>query len=284
MDCPAALSDFSCLSAAHGSFSHRGPLQLARLRALDADIAALQECNHPEALGSAFSSTHSLFFVPKLSSLASPPDGCALLVKRSRLQVQAAEVLYYAASAAPPCSSALPPALSNQNAIVLTLLDVAAQRSLVVACTHLKAKEGAAEEQLRVQQVAQLTAACSRAQQRASASSACGTSSSAVPMLLAGDFNSYPGSAPLQSLQSTLGPLCSSAYSQCAFTTWKVRGSGAARQQKKVAEDYIFSCGSELQLSELLQLPSEEEIGEQALPCEGYPSDHLCIGARLLWR
>lgn len=285
MDSPDSASSFQFLRPEHGSWAHRGPLILHEIGTLDVDIAALQEVNHLDAIGGEFAENYFVFFSPKLRPASAPGDGCALLVRRSRFEVLGVETLYYT-------SASEPSRLGNQNAILVTLLDTLAGRVLIVCCTHLKASQGAAAEAERLVQVEQLGAAARLARVRAEgAHPACG----AIPTVICGDFNTYPGQKPYYSLL-TLSPDLHSAYNSLpradlspndyaegepSFTTFKFRGGS----EKRETEDYIFySAGKGLERSALLRLPSVEELGVgRGLPSAVYPSDHLCLGAEFEW-
>jgi nocturnin len=67
---------------------------------------------------------------------------------------------------------------------------------------------------------------------------------------------------------------------EAEFTTWKFRPGGEARR----TIDYIwFSSGGPLHPLSRWQMPSRTEIGQEALPCETYPSDHLSVCCDFGW-
>ena len=286
MDLP--VHDFQFLSAEHGSWAHRGPLIAAELFAHAFDVAGLQEVSRLESLATEFSGSHYVFFAPKLSSISTPMDGCALLLSRARFEILDVEVKYYTAAAQAGGGSGL----SNQNAIIVTARDVLAQRSIVLAVTHLKASQTERAQAERLAQVEQLGAAVRCARVRAEEH----TGGLPVPCIVLGDFNSYPGSKPYHA-HLTLMPDMASAYNTLArsggsdsasyaqgepsFTTYKFRGG----VEKRETEDYIwFSEGRGLQRCALLRLPGVGELGEgRGLPSRVYPSDHLLLGARFAW-
>jgi endonuclease/exonuclease/phosphatase family metal-dependent hydrolase len=283
MDAPHS---FTYLAPAHAAFAHRGPLINEHLFALDADIAGLQEVSRLDSLSAEFSESHAVLFAAKLRSAAVPGDGCALLLRRARFDVLDVQVLHYAAAGATPGAAPL----ANQVAIIATVFDKAAQRALVVAVTHLKAAQTPAAEAERLAQVEQLAAAVRAAAARAEEHAG----GAPVPVLLLGDFNTYPGQRPYFALL-TLMPDLVSAYNylprsgapaayaegEPAFTTYKFRGA----EEKRACEDYIFFSGAKgLSRVALLRLPSAAELGEgRGLPSQVYPSDHLTLGAHLAW-
>ena len=287
MDAPH--HDFQYLSAQHGAWAHRWPLLSRELQAHLPDAAGLQEVSHLDALSADFSSSHYVLFAPKLSPAASPGDGCALLLNRARFELKDVQVLYLAAAEQEGCEATL----SNQNAIIATARDVLAQRWVVLAVTHLKASQTPAAERERLCQVEQLAAAVRGARVRAEEAS--GAGAGAVPALLMGDFNTFPGQRPYYALL-TLAPELASAYNrleraECTpadygegeppHTTYKFRGG----VEKRVTEDYIFySAGRGLQRRALLRLPSVAELGEgRGMPSSVYPSDHLLLGCQFVW-
>ena len=61
------------------------------------------------------------------------------------------------------------------------------------------------------------------------------------------------------------------------YTTWKVRESG---EQKHIL-DYIFHSSDTLETIETLDMPTEEQLGEDRVPSLTFPSDHLSLLAKL---
>jgi endonuclease/exonuclease/phosphatase family metal-dependent hydrolase len=288
-----APGDFQFLSSAHGAWAHRGPLVLAELRAHAPDVAGLQEVSHIGALQAELSHSHFVLFAPKLEAAAG--DGCALLLSRARFRVMDVNVLYYAAAAAEEGGGAAAPApLSNQNAILVTALDVLAARWVVLAVTHLKASQTPAAERARLAQVEQLAAAARSARVRAEEAS--GAAPGTVPVVLVGDFNAFPGHRPYHALLTLLPDLASAyntleraacegpaqyAEGEPAFTTYKFRQG----VEKRETEDYIFfTAGRGLVRRALLRLPSIVELGEgRGMPNRLYPSDHCLLGCQFVW-
>jgi len=298
MDAPQDVQNFSYLHAEHNSWSHREPLTLHHLEGLNADVICLQEVNRVESISRAFKSTHSLLYAPKMEcgSSFSLPQGCAMLVKRSRLEVCTVETLYFTTTGLEDAP------LSNQNAILTLLRDKTCGRYFVVACTHLKSGRKPENELLREAQVRQLVAALRSLRVRGEMRN--GTPGSLVPSFLMGDLNTYPGDKPYYSLLATWGGSLHSAYNpllrsgltiqeysagEPAFTTWKFRGGGGTAagggiSEKKATEDYIFmeeGCGMERRA--VLRLPRVEDIGQLGLPSVSFPSDHVILGLHCAW-
>jgi len=145
---------FSYLHCEHADWDgHRGRLVVHELERYSADIIALQEVNRVETIARAFGETHSLLFAPKLSGVSIPGEGCALLVRRSRLEVCEVDTLYFHTTMDQDSP------LSNQTAQVTLLRDKLNLRYLVACNTHLKATQTPEAEALRGAQVQQLVSA-----------------------------------------------------------------------------------------------------------------------------
>uniref|UniRef100_H3D9S2 Nocturnin n=1 Tax=Tetraodon nigroviridis TaxID=99883 RepID=H3D9S2_TETNG len=194
------------------------------------------------------------------------PDGCALFFRRSRFSLQATERLRLSAMMLP----------TNQVAIVQMLTCRPTGRRLCVAVTHLKARSG--WERLRSAQGADFLQKLQRmisqngGQRRAMSGS--------IPLVVCGDFNAEPtedvykrfSSSPL-GLSSAYKLLSSDKQTEPAYTTWKIRPSGECRSTL----DYIWYTGDSLSVEQLLDIPTEEQIGPDRLPSYHYPSDHISL-------
>jgi nocturnin len=134
-------------------WSYRMPLIVEELHESQADIICLQEVNRYEDL------EHQLCllgyqgcFLAKISSPCEryhcPPDGVAIFYKPDRFQIEGQ----------PQGTMFLDDdgLRRSQGFLQVSLRDTACDRQLIVVTTHLKAKEGAAEEQIRIQQIRQL--------------------------------------------------------------------------------------------------------------------------------
>lgn len=183
------------------TWASRGPRIVTALLSMHADIIALQELNRLETVIPAFPG-HAVVFASKLDSPAvregCPPDGCALLVSRTRFDVVHAETVFYVVDSEGGSGVPLKP-LSNQLGIVATLRDRLLPSGLVVvACTHLAADKGVstaaaatARRALRIEQARQLTSVIGAAQFSAlcSRGPSGAPGAAAVPVVLCGDFN-----------------------------------------------------------------------------------------------
>jgi len=154
---------------------------------------------------------------------------------------------------------------------------------VLVATTHLKAKNTPENEEIRVAECAQL-------QEKMKSLSLNATklyidesaTSGIIPMLICGDFNSTP-SGEVYSLMKESELNLSSSYfntfvseSEPKFTTQKIR-----RELTSHTIDYIWSSANAFQTLEVLSIPTTAEIGNDALPSKNYPSDHVAIAAVL---
>lgn len=287
----------------------RFPKIVAEIQRSKADIVALQECNHIDDFSGVFSTDYYLFWVPKMTSPAVkedprvPPDGTAVFVRRGRFEICGVQTLFYSASEGA--------ALANQSAIVLLLRERSdPSRFLIVATTHLKAKDGESNAKERKAQMEQLLAAIEV--MKASNASKIGASS-AVSVLISGDFNSPP-EEPVHGLVSGAGfssvynssPETSPPEGEPSFTTFKFRSAevgvatpaspvvdvDAPLLHKKRTIDYIWLSNSTststkattgLKVVATRALPTVEEVGAEGLPSAAYPSDHLSLCARFSW-
>jgi mRNA deadenylase 3'-5' endonuclease subunit Ccr4 len=290
-------------------WDYRFPLICEDIRRAQADVIALQECNHFDDFAAAFGKDYYAFYIPKLTSAASkvdprvPPDGTCLLVRRSKFDVCGVETIYYTSAEGDEAPG--PSSLSNQNGIVALLRQKSTSRFIIAATTHLKAKDGEANAAERKEQAKQMLDAIER--MRAKTPNA--------PVILSGDFNSPPAEAVhgfcvsngFRSVYNASHET-SPPSGEPSFTTFKFRSaevgeskspaspapapSGAASTpllHKKRCIDYIFLKNNSSTDDEALRaaavraLPTVEEVGEAGLPCFNYPSDHLSLCARFEW-
>ncbi len=185
------------------------------------------------------------------------PDGCALFYRTSHFSLlESLELVLRGPSGVE----------SNQVAILARLQPQdPGLPPVCVAVTHLKAKKG--NEDYRLSQGRHLQSEImefARGQ----------------PVIICGDFNAPPTEPVYLQLSSNEGGLrMSSAYGHDSgepiFTTWKHRPSMASKH----TIDYIWYTPEGLELQGLWSIPSEEEIGETALPSPTYPSDHVSLCA-----
>lgn len=143
---------------------------------------------------------------------------------------------------------------------------------MCVAVTHLKARSG--WEWLRSAQGSDLLRHIQNLLQKHS------IDSSSIPLLVCGDFNAVPTEevyrrfigSPL-GLDSAYKMLSQDCLKEPEYTTWKIRPSGECC----TTLDYIWYSRDALSVDAVLDLPTEEQIGQNRLPSFSYPSDHLSL-------
>ena len=191
--------------------------------------------------------------------------------------------------------------MGNQLCLLTTLRHRASGKIILVAVTHLKAKNSENNENIRKQQVAQLLISIDKEVGELKAT-AIDNSTDNVPILVLGDFNAAPPSQSMgrtatssvgQVLEHSIGGCPNPApvrqqNRKCGFqsayeisdpsthlwTTWKIRGT----ETTKRIIDFIFYAGS-LKCTAVLDVPSSDLVEPSKLPGLRYPSDHLLVAA-----
>jgi len=227
------------------------------------DIICLQEVDHFDFVSRGLGCLgYTGRFIPKPDSPCiylqanNGPDGCAIFVKDSKFKIltESDRILEVWR------------VQSNQVAVCLELEERSSGKEMVVATTHLKARQGALLSTLRNEQGKDLLDWLQ-------------VKAGSRPLLLSGDFNA-PESEPVYNsiCDHSLG--LSSAYRfnelDCeAYTTWKIRETG----EQKYILDYIFYSNNNLTPVGVLEMPTEDEVGEARFPNLAFPSDHLSLVA-----
>lgn len=210
------------------------------------------------------------FFLPKDQSpcLDYPqnngPDGCAMFFRRSQFQLLRKKYIVLRNAEG---------GRSHQVALLAEFqrkgLGPFSLRSVTVAMAHFKAKsEGKA---LRAAQGKHLIEEASN------------FSSPGQPVIVAGDFNATTeedvyehftdsSSHPELELESSY-KVPQYNNEEPPFTSWKFRAKGEA----KYTIDYIWYTPETLCVEQVWGVPEEAAIGEDALPCAAYPSDHVAL-------
>lgn len=249
-------------------WSYRKELIIKEILRSEADIICLEEVDHFEDFISPELSKHGFegVFLPKNKSSQDPhigPDGCALLYRSSKFTLAEKKELVLNDINGKP---------SRQVSILAKMAPSGcATPSLCVAVCHLKAKN---EADLRLAQGRHLL-------------SEMAVFAQSLPSIICGDFNAqasepvYKHFATHKEETSEFAAL-SSAYavvsdgSEPRFTSWKMR----PQKESKYTIDYVWYTASKLQLQAVWGVPTEEEIGEHALPALAYPSDHVALSAK----
>lgn len=270
----------------------RAPLLLAKIMENEPDIICLQELNHfddwllPELQQYGYNGVFCKKPLSAAKKYKFPADGCAIFYQASRLQLQGKDEIQYVDAKG---------ARQNQGALVCRFTDLKVNEEFIVATTHLKAKEGALNEQMRILQVQQLL-------QRI----VIGEKDLLIPTITCGDFNAEPFSevyklfqqqfqsvygltckcTPHQVAESEVLNICHSgcdggAKAEPAYTTWKFKPG----EEKRRTIDYIwYKPQSKLVPRRRWPIPSQSTIGENALPNAEFPSDHLPLTCEFVWR
>jgi endonuclease/exonuclease/phosphatase family metal-dependent hydrolase len=209
-------------------------------------------------------------------------DGCAIFWKSQLFELLSERRVEYK--------------VGSQIGIVATLRHRPTDRPLVVAVTHLKAQQSAANENTRAAQVDELLRLVT--DEAATVALKERSSDKHIPILILGDFNADPpsqiegsgndvssvkqvvtfheetdqGKKTRQQFQSAY-PL--DPPNDDFYTTWKIRGP---KTSKRII-DYIFYSTVSLECRATLKVPCEEELEPSKLPGLRYPSDHMAIAA-----
>ena len=164
---------------------------------------------------------------------------------------------------------------SNQVVMSVSLRQRSSGKDICVATTHLKARSGALLSTLRNEQGKDILDWLE-------------TIRADRPVILSGDFNAEPSEPVYKTVTENEKTPLQSAYTirmegekeknNLDYTTWKIRETG---EQKHIL-DYIFHSPQLMTVS-TLDMPTEEQIGEDRLPSRQFASDHLSLVADLKW-
>jgi len=245
----------------------------------DPDIVCLQEVDHISLFKRALSSIgYSGHFVPKPDSPCiylpdnNGPDGCAIFYKEDKF-----EMLLEPASRVVEVWRVQ----SNQVVLSVSLRHRKTGKDLFVATTHLKARSGALLSTLRNEQGKDILEWIDTVKPVNQ------------PLILCGDFNAEPSEPVFRTMTENPKIPLNSAYKisetaingeateevseDLTFTTWKIRETG---EQKHIL-DYIFHSSDTLTTIATLDMPDEDQIGQDRLPSLAFASDHLSLVAEL---
>ena len=133
-----------------------------------------------------------------------------------------------------------------------------------VAVTHLKAKPSGIN--LRTAQASYLF-------------SEMRTFCGGLPGVVCGDFNARSTEPAYAHFKEWMESAYFTANNgkEPALTSWKIR----LHSEAKYTIDYIWYTAQQLRVKAVWDIPTEEEIGENALPGWTYPSDHVALCARI---
>ena len=243
------------------SWPDRGERILREILLYYPDLVCLEEVDHFHDFFSSKLQERGYFshFLPKPNSPClrvqgnSGPDGCAIFVKKDRLEVgKLLEIALHDGEES----------VTNQVAILAVVKDLRTERKFIVGVTHLKAKDG--NECIRAAQGKNLLGKLWKM------GSDCGVS----PIVLCGDFNAAPNELVYKEMRDNGldSSYSCAAKSEPAFTTWKYRPTGEVRR----TIDYVWHS-PKFVVHNYLETPSQDVIGRTALPSFLFPSDHLSL-------
>ena len=246
----------------------------------DPDVMCLQEVDHFGFLSPILGAVgYDGSFCPKPDSPAlyvkdsNGPDGCCVFYKLNKFEFVNKETIVLKADGD----------YTNQVSVIFSLRPRAncvnsTARQLSIATTHLKAMYQCAT--LRNKQGRYLLEFLEKKIDKSDA------------LLVCGDLNAdciepvydafVESSLKLSSAYKNLSP---DGSTEPNYTTWKIRGGagpGGSDQHVCRAIDYIWYTERSLRLKALLNFPTDEQIGEDRLPCFRYPSDHFSLVAEFV--
>ena len=164
-------------------------------------------------------------------------------------------------------------AKTNQVVLMISLTHKQSRKDVCIATTHLKARRGDLLSSIRNEQGKDVLQFLKEM-------------NTDIPIILTGDFNDEPCEAVYETIIGNERTPLVSAYKIkkdkneedeseddiLEYTTWKIRDTG---EEKKV-HDYIFHS-PQLKTFSTLDMPTEDQVGEDRLPSLQFPSDHLSL-------
>lgn len=188
------------------------------------------------------------------------PDGCAMFYLEEKLQLLSQDSVVLQQNGHP----------TNQVSIICSFSHRDANYSspnFTVAVTHLKAKS--AYHELRLRQGSYLLNYLEN-------------KIGSTPIIVCGDFNADP-KEPIYSAFKASPLQLTSCYTSLSesklepkYTTWKIRGSPTGNVENCKTIDYIWHS-KHFRVKAVLDIPKDEDLGENKLPSWSFPSDHLSL-------
>lgn len=191
------------------------------------------------------------------------PDGCAIFYATNKIKLVAKDCVvlkdgkYETNQVSIICSFVF---LNNENPTMES-------DQFTVAVTHLKAKPPYSE--LRLSQGSYLLSYLEN-------------KVGSGPIVVCGDFNADPkepiyaafkeSALNLQSSNTNL----SATKSEPKYTSWKIRGSPTGNKESCKTIDYIW-YSKHFKPKAILEIPKDEDLGDNKLPSLTFPSDHLSL-------
>jgi len=188
------------------------------------------------------------------------PDGCAIFYQDSVFsctQVRTKVLEVWGAK-------------TNQVVLMISLTHKQSRKDVCIATTHLKARRGDLLSSIRNEQGKDILQFLQEM-------------NTDIPIILTGDFNDEPSDLVYETITGNERTPLVSAYKIkedtdeeeddiLEYTTWKIRETG---EEKKV-HDYIFHS-PQLETVSTLNMPTEDQVGDDRLPSLQFPSDHLSL-------
>lgn len=317
----AQTGNFAFCSPEELEWQFRWTLMKQEISKVDPDVLCVQEMNHPEMLAQ-FMPTHYMVFCPKLSSPAlhcgAPPDGCVMLLRRSLFKLVDVQIMYYNTEHSLNSGAIIVSVKDKRNkqGFVFATTHLKAKESFeeirIVQIQQLLARIKGSRMLLssllsernmphkfpKVILTGDFNSDPHRDVYRLiyEDKDLCFESvyNSISPLLpsprasASANASAFDGDVEREDLSKIRIERAEYAKHEPLFTTFKKRGFGLGLESKLHTIDYIWvsneqTSGAKLIQGALLSIPSEADIGDQALPCKRYPSDHLAIAAKLGW-
>ncbi|GHP06481.1 CCR4 carbon catabolite repression 4-like [Pycnococcus provasolii] len=219
-------------------------------------------------------------FAPKRPSpcvkLGAPPDGVAVLWKKSRCELVGEPVAHYY----PPEEDGKKHA--SQCLVVAHLADSLygdGERVVTVVATHLKAKSD--HSAIRARQARHM---CEKITEMHAHKLSWLSESGERAFVLCGDMNDTRESEALSTLLAHDAPPLAAAVDAEAYpwTTWKTRDG---KTKKHAIDHVVVERDGPLVPLRTWALPTDVDVGcATGLPTSAYPSDHVSVGVELAWR
>eukprot|EP00754_Rhynchopus_humris_P001023 Rhum_TRINITY_DN10644_c0_g1::Rhum_TRINITY_DN10644_c0_g1_i1::g.39450::m.39450/K18764/CCRN4L; nocturnin len=277
---------FTAVPDAVCDWSVRRYLLLEKILAVDADVVALEECDHFHDFFLPLLSLHGYkgVFVEKALSpclqFGYYSDGVAVLYKEAVFEKKGHSQI-----------------TKGCTHLCLSLEHRSTQVPFIVAATHLKAKATQENEELRLEQIDGLISHVDTVWAEMQAPSEDGDTPQAPVVVVLGDFNAAPtrehdveprvvrrvarltqGDAFFAPLRSAY-PLAPDADAAVLpYTTAKIRGSNVTAH----TIDYIWVSEATARVTATLTVPPFSELeADVLLPSVRHPSDHFDIAAEV---
>ena len=256
------------------NFERRCYYLLEEIIRTDPDVVSLEEIDRIDFFVPAMKSFgYTGAFQPKADSPCTRfgyySDGVAIFWKESKFELKSKPFL---------TNNFINPDNGNRKnccAVAVKLSCLENSREIIVIGTHLKAKMGIEEENIRLSQIKHILSDSNNL-----------LSDTNSNVILLGDFNTAPHEEK-KGIPATVIPFVRSLDFSSSYplgesalpTTAKIRSTGCAEH----VIDYIW-MGQLFETKTILSIPRSQLDDSTLLPCASYPSDHFAIAADLVWK